>query len=234
MFTILISTFSIVLSLCAFGFSLKAFSYNKKRSDVESAINIAKEYQQLLYSVKSIRYLINKNEEVRDLLDRAKRMKIKEFTIQEINIIYNPNEQQIIKDFFSGNTMDEDALQLRYQLDNRKEPFLNYPNNKNELIQIAKAYYSDSIMLSLLNRLEYIAMSFNHNVAHDDVVFQSLHQSFFRIVEELYYQIAKDNSTENEQDYYYINIINMYNRWQNKIEKEGFIPPKVNLIIERK
>jgi hypothetical protein len=56
-------------------------------------------------------------------------------------------------------------------------------------------------------------MYFNSGSADDDVIYQSLHQTFFKAVWILYYDIAKRNT--DGKDKYYTNIISTYNRWKS-------------------
>lgn len=66
----------------------------------------------------------------------------------------------------------------------------------------------------LLNILEYFCMYFNTGVAAENVVYQSLHQSFLDVVKICYFDIAKFNETG--KDKYYTNIIDLYNLWNTR------------------
>lgn len=76
-----------------------------------------------------------------------------------------------------------------------------------------KNIYLD-ILEKTLNSLEYFCMYFNNGIAEEEVVYQSLHQSFLSMVKMLYFRIAYQN--ENGKDKYYTNIIELYNNWANK------------------
>ena len=65
-----------------------------------------------------------------------------------------------------------------------------------------------------LNNLEFFAMHFAHNTADSSVVYQSLHQIYIQIVEDLYYFIAVTNT--DSVDKYYTNVIALYKRWVEK------------------
>lgn len=87
-------------------------------------------------------------------------------------------------------------------------------------------YYTDlqvgdfnRVLNELLNKLEYFCMYFNTGVADDEVVYQSLHQSFLSTVQLMYFFIADKN--EYSRDKYYINIIILYNKWaQMQMDKK--------------
>lgn len=65
-----------------------------------------------------------------------------------------------------------------------------------------------------LNNLEYFSMSFNTGVADDEVVYQSLHQSFLKMIKMMYFYIAFQNV--DGKDKYYTNIIDLFNRWRDR------------------
>ncbi|WP_394883733.1 DUF4760 domain-containing protein [Clostridium tertium] len=80
------------------------------------------------------------------------------------------------------------------------------------------ALYYDKLYVDTLNEtlntLEYFCMYFNSQVADEETVYQSLHQSFLSMVKILYFRIASRN--ENGKDKYYTNIIQLYNKWSKR------------------
>lgn len=89
-------------------------------------------------------------------------------------------------------------------------------NEDNLDSRISREYVSNQ-MRALLNNLEYFAMYFTHNIADDSVVFQSLHQSYFDIVEMMYYNISDKNIEPHHK--YYVNVIKLYKKWKEKDKK---------------
>lgn len=94
-----------------------------------------------------------------------------------------------------------------------------------EEIKALETYYSvkDSNYVSFLindtlNSMEAICMYFNYGVADESVVYQSLHQSFLATVKLLYVTIAERNLQG--KDKYFTNIIQMYNRWNERYESK--------------
>jgi hypothetical protein len=84
-------------------------------------------------------------------------------------------------------------------------------------------------MYSTLNKLDYIALAFNHQIAFDGIVYQALHNAFFEFIRLFYYVIAKSNTSEEENNCFE-NIITMYNRWKavaNKCQKGTGTPPRL-------
>ena len=78
--------------------------------------------------------------------------------------------------------------------------------------------YNSSIT-TLLNKLEYLTMSLNANLADEEILYNSLHQLFLKTVKLLYPVICKCNGNS-YADKYYTHIIETYNRWANRYEKE--------------
>ena len=72
---------------------------------------------------------------------------------------------------------------------------------------------------SVLNKLEYFSMSFISGIADEEVVYQSLHQSFFTIVSFFYPSICLFNS-KGGKDKYYTNLIELYNIWKKREKKQ--------------
>lgn len=71
---------------------------------------------------------------------------------------------------------------------------------------------------ALLNKLEWFSMMFQYKIADEETVYQSLHQIFLSSVNLMYYHIASVNVYV--PDKYYTNIIWLYNRWHNRLEKD--------------
>lgn len=84
----------------------------------------------------------------------------------------------------------------------------------------------------LLNSLEYFAMYFNTGVADEEVVYQSLHQTYLKIVRAMYFVIAQRN--DSPKDMYYTNIINLYIKWSERDKKMKEKVQKQNLKVVQK
>lgn len=67
---------------------------------------------------------------------------------------------------------------------------------------------------NVLNELEYFSMKFNVNIADEELVYQSLHQTYLSVVKLLYYDIC--NLNKKDKDKYYVNIILLYNKWSKR------------------
>lgn len=106
-------------------------------------------------------------------------------------------------------------------------PNINESSYKNEAdkIKVAKTIadihlinYYHVRFVEFLNALEYFSMAFVQNVADDDVVYQSLHQTFLGMVKYFYFLIVfRNRSSENK---YYTNITDLYIKWLKKEQKQ--------------
>lgn len=73
---------------------------------------------------------------------------------------------------------------------------------------------TNSMIDEVLNKLEYLCMYFNNNLAESDYVYPSLHQSFLEYIKSLYFFIAIRNDDPARK--YYTEIIKLYNKWYNQ------------------
>lgn len=104
-----------------------------------------------------------------------------------------------------------------------------------KLITTKDLHEFNEIIVSLLNKLESFAMYFNYKVADEEVVYQSLHQSYISIVISLYVKIASIN--KDPKDKYYTNVIELYNKWndryQSKIQAESDLSMTIEKVVHR-
>lgn len=70
---------------------------------------------------------------------------------------------------------------------------------------------------TLLNELEWFSMSCRYGLADEKLIYQSLHQTFFSIVWQLYFHISWRNVSN--ADKYYCNIIWLFNKWNRRINR---------------
>ena len=80
-----------------------------------------------------------------------------------------------------------------------------------------KAFMIDEVS-GVLNNIEYFAMNFAHGVADDSVVYRSLHQSYIDIMQLLYFNISNLNNSSSDK--YYLNAIELYNKWKLQKDKD--------------
>lgn len=118
---------------------------------------------------------------------------------------------------------------------NEDEIRSNYTESDIELIIDEMDFYKYKLkrcykrtQMNLLNKLEYLSMTFNCKIADDRLVYQSLHQEFLYIVR-LYYGYIVCLNSKDGKDKYFTNIIKLYNSW-SKIDDDLY---KKSLKTER-
>lgn len=119
------------------------------------------------------------------------------------------------------NSIDESAAT---KVEGDVNKFINVKAKKVKtevLMEMKTTLYKDEfidVVSNTLNNMEYFAMHFNHNIADEEVVYQSLHQSYLRLVKMLYYYIAKQNKSG--KDKYFTNIIALYTSWNKRYNEK--------------
>ena len=73
---------------------------------------------------------------------------------------------------------------------------------------------------TLLNCLEHICMALSSEVADEAVLYPSLHQTFFSIVNMLYPNICRANSAD-LSDKFYMHTIDVYCKWMKRYRDQG-------------
>lgn len=66
-----------------------------------------------------------------------------------------------------------------------------------------------------LNDLEYFSMCINSRVADGDILYPSLHQTFFSVISAFYFLIAYQNTSM--KDKYYTHIIKLFTDWKLRL-----------------
>ncbi len=108
-------------------------------------------------------------------------------------------------------------LRLRYK------EYLDKFNDNEEMLKTHSEIFRKQLLYKVwtmisdvCNGLEYFAMYFNSNLAKDEVVYDSLHQTYTDFVRMLYPFIARHNTQGEFTRKYYTNTSELYNKWVNK------------------
>lgn len=88
--------------------------------------------------------------------------------------------------------------------------------NKNQENFLRSSFNSE--ITTLLNWLEWFSMKARYGVVDEEVIFQSLHQTFISAVWQFYYYIAKSNKNV-PGDKFYTNIMWLFSMWLNRMDK---------------
>ena len=104
---------------------------------------------------------------------------------------------------------------------------INNPNYQNVLNKGRNLTYYKTMLISyfhsnvstLLNKLESFALHLNSNLADEEILYPSLHQTYLKVIKYLYPHICYLNS-KNIADKYFTNIVELYNNWRDRYLEE--------------
>lgn len=213
----------IFISLVALIVSCFSFRYNKNRNKVEKAIDLAKTYKSLMKDISEFILVFKSHKKIHDLILKVKIDETNNFTYEELSNYYTSNEIDELNYFFNDSGMNVNILHKIY-LSTKIDSTENIDDSRLIL-------YYRSRFVDFLNTLEYFSMAFIQNVADDDVVYQSLHQTFLAMVKYFYFLIVfRNKSVENK---YYTNIAELYIKWLKQEQKHKNKVKKVSNKISK-
>lgn len=214
---------TIISVICAF----KAYKHQKERARKEAACSLARYYSENIIS----RYAF-----VSSVLQRAKLDDTakKLFPYQEL-LQFNKDEllSFLERHDISYDTVENNFILLDPQsILTAKLSFVASIHEKNSLIQEyiildketgeKRVGYADSLRLEFhdkvsgyLNDLEWFSMSCRYGISDEEILYQSLHQTFLSTVWQLYFYICIQNLTS--EDKLYTNIIWLFNKWRARL-----------------
>jgi hypothetical protein len=191
----------------------KTYNYNSEWQEKNKAVELAHFYQHNILDKIGYIEFVMKNTKV--LEDVAKIGDFNEFTASELH--RKTGNQQFDKEITAKISAEENnEVFISANLMFKDRDISNLLGlDSPELLK--GGFFSD--VSSLLNSMEYFSMCFITGVADETVVYQSLHQSFFKCVRMLYWAIARLNT--NPKDKYYSYLAQLYSKWSARdAEKE--------------
>lgn len=224
-------TSGVVIAVWQYYLSSRSARTNLEIEQVQRAIDLSAYYKDnILKYAPAIEYVFKKTG-VLEILNNLKLEQLNDFDKFELNELFTKDQVEHLKglqntNLFIQSIIEADAiynLDLDYQIFDYQ--LLNYetqkskPDGNNPFVlsinqkQIIITFMSH-LIANVLNNMEYFALHFSHKTADESVVYQSLHQSYFRLIIYLYYYIAKLN--ENPSDKYYTNTIDLFIKWRNE------------------
>lgn len=217
---------TIISVICAF----KAYSHQKERSKKEAACRLARTYaDEVLSQYQVVDSVFDKS----NLWDYIKKVfpmdQLNSFSLQEMldlsmasGIKYDELISKMetfdplcILDAITANTnsiLERNILNIAYSSTD-KETGERTPINSPFL----QSQFLD-IISHLLNTLEWFSMNCRYGLADEELLYQSLHQTFLSMVWMLYYFISRNN-TRNE-DKYYTNTIWLFKMWKERLSEQ--------------
>lgn len=233
---------AIGLIITAF-WSMYQYTKNIARKQQEKAALIAKEFNNglllkcgivtMVYKKSNLYAILNSHEEYNNF---------KNFTVSELQKIYNHNLPSVYKELEKKENLDNIYYEI---LDKRLHQNVSKSNSKYSNDEIERLLIFDNRNLpfrfkilvdDVLNELEYLCMDISSQAAGSKYIYQSLHQIFFTTIKVLSIEICLRNDGK-YADKYYTNIIHVYNEWTNiykrDLKKENTRKTKANKLQEK-
>lgn len=137
-------------------------------------------------------------------VDKKEQESIKRFSF------YNWDAAKIKKAITDDLVKDEESSKVKQLISSeiRELAFIKH--------KIAKTI--DSKITLIINSLEHFSSSFNCGLADEEMVYQSLHQAYIKVVTYFYPFICSSNSSS-IADHYYSNIISLFKIWMDRYKK---------------
>lgn len=188
--------------------SIYQFSKNKVLKQQEKASEIAQDFAtNLIEKLGIISDVLLANQEFKIMVSKVKSSKkLHQFTTIEMS--------EILK--------DDHCYEKCYQIIHSKRTQKRYNTllNKryNEFEKNRFESYFPLLLENTLNRLEASCINISSQAAGSQFIYDSLHQSFLNTVEVLSIKISSIN--HNNIDKYFINVIQVYNMWNEQRTKD--------------
>lgn len=193
---------------------------------VQKAVDLSNYYKDnILVYTAPIDYVFE-NSGLKEIFDSSHSYNLVDFDTTELKKIYSDSQKDKLKKLqqspkFVNAVLTANAI---YNLGLNIPPQSIGKNKDNSMVltynsSIVAGAFMRKLIIGALNNMEYFAMNFNHNIADESVVYQSLHQSYIDMVNQLYYFIAALNT--DPSDKYYTNVIQLYKTWIDEKEKQS-------------
>lgn len=212
----------VVIAVWQYYLSCKSTQTELALQQVQRAIDLSEYYKDnILKYVPAISYIFDYIE-VSPILNKLKLDQLKNFDKNELEDLLSPGDIEILKnsqftDKFCEAVVKANAMYslnmkfitkvIKQEQDGKEVNTIAIDNNS-----IALSFFSD-LLNNILNNMEFFALHFSHNTADESVVYQSLHQSYFELIQLLYYYISVQN--ENPSYKFYTNVIELFHKWMN-------------------
>lgn len=195
---------------------------------IQRAINLAEYYKNnILEKYIVVQYVYHRCG-IYDIVNKIDRDKIIEFDKTELNNLLSIADQEKIKEIRESDEFMEAVIEADkiYNLGFKFEQAAKViKNEEGVVVSIKKGIilqkFMGNIVTEILNNMEFFAMHFTHKTADESVVYQSLHQTYLKIIYSLYYNIAILNDIQDlDESKYYTNAIDLYKTWITVEKKE--------------
>lgn len=200
--------FTSIALICTALWSMYQFVKSRTSKQQEKASEIAQDFaSNLIEKMGIISDVLLPNQEMEQMISKIVQSKeLNQFTTIEIS--------NILK--------DENCFKKCNEIIHAKETQERYDKILSERYNDEEKKKFDSyfplLVENTLNHLEAICINISSHAAGSQFIYNSLHQSFLNTVEVLSIKISSNNY--NNVDKYYINIIEVYNMWNEQKTKD--------------
>lgn len=220
----IITNFFVIISVIFVGYQAWMYrrDYNERirSSSVEKAANLSKFYADNIIFPYSQLFTYYQKIGVLDIINRIKLSDMSEFSNDELRKILSSGELAeydqkfknvdpsviIITKFMHKSIDFTTYIELSSQCKD-----CNPEDSKIFNHHLINEFETEAVQL--LNNLEYFAMNFNDDIANEETVYQSLHQTYLQVVKMSYIRIARLNKSKSDE--YYTHIIELFTRWKS-------------------
>lgn len=235
-----IASLFVIASAVFVGFQSKVFfnDYNKKhkKEEFENSFKLTQYYINNIIPQMSVILAVFKSIGVENILkNRLKNQVLSDFDNEEFQLIFEKTTIQDLCDMIKKTKLEvllpvlnidrsklpgclecdyHEYLKCNSEVKNKKQNEERSESYRKLLVSRFFAMLTDT-----KNEIEYFSMYFNSNLAEEEVIFDSLHQTFIDFVRMLYPFIAMHNTKSVHGRKYFSNTIELYKRWSLK-EKE--------------
>lgn len=215
----------VIIAVWQYYLSSKNTKTNLEIMQVQRAIDLSEYYKDnILNYFPAIRYIFSQVG-ITDIFENISIDKMIDFDSHELEKLLTPAQIQNLQNIQYSNEFLKAVLEANdiYGLNlhfRSLEVEFEKEGRKGKIMRIDKTSLSATFMSNLLNavlnNLEFFALHFRHNTADESVVYQSLHQSYLRMIPYLYYYIAKQNTDSSNK--LYTNVVWLFREWKFKKE----------------
>lgn len=193
---------------------------------IQKAIDLSEYYKDNILCYIVFIHCVYEESGILDVLNEVKRSDMRNFDVLELNRNFTKAQNDKISEIVKSPQF------LKIIIENAsifsKEPLLDKlpikdKNNENETVALihnkVMNYFRNDIICETLNNLEYFSLHFNYGLADKITVYQSLHQTYLKMVQMLYYDISINNAPGKQK--LYTNVIELFNDWKMMAEKQN-------------
>ena len=224
----IVNVLLLILTAASVFYAYKAYNHQKERSKKEAACELAKYYAKNIIDKYADISVVFETAGITEMIRKAFPLrKLEEFDKEEL-LRFLEKAGISIQDLESKlNNIDPMAI-FRARVsracseEERDRAFNSYTKlDEQGKLQIVNGQFLqsdfDNEVYGLLNELEWFAMNCKYGLADEELLYQSLHQTFLSTVWMLYFSISKRNV--GNEDKLYTNLSWLFLKWRNRLVK---------------